>query len=144
MKFERILQTHPPYDKRNIDPKKDYGICALQLRFILKKGEKAVQVLLYTNSYLASTIKEYKHKISSDHEGYTCFDVGYHSNTPIFKGQIKSDCDVLKGKECYYDGSSLRGRDDKIAENYLEHGDEWVWKYLEKQWKVVFGRRKND
>jgi hypothetical protein len=79
MKFEKIIKTRPPYDKRCDDPSKNYGIGALMLWFILKEGE------------------------------------------------------------CYYDGSSLRGRDDNIAENYIKHGDNWIWEYLEKEWNRRFG-----
>jgi hypothetical protein len=147
MKFERIIKTRPPFDKRNKDPSKDYGIGSLNLWFILKKGEKAVQVLLSTNSYLNSTIREYKTShpdfltgeySKGDYEGWSCYDVGYHSNTPMYKGQTKYDCDLLKKGTCYYDGSSLTGKDDEIVKNYMLHGDEWVWGYLEKQWKIMF------
>jgi len=149
MKFEKIIKTSAPYDKRNIEPSKNYGIGSLRIWFILKKGEKAVQVLLSTNCYLISTIKEYKRlhpdfltgKYSEgDYEGWTCYDVGYHINTPYFKGQKSTDCDILKKGRCYYDGSSLRGKEDKVAENYINHGDDWVWSYLEKIWNQMFSK----
>jgi hypothetical protein len=47
-------------------------------------------------------------------------------------------CEWLNGKPCYYDGSSLRGEDDKVVENYLEYGDEWIWEYLEKYYRGLF------
>ena len=145
MKFERIVKFNMPFDKRDEDPSKNYGISSLQIWFILKKGEKAVQVLISTNSYLASVQKEYKHKFPDfmerfgDYEGYSCYDVGYHSNKPIYKGQTKMECNILKSAKCYYDGSSLRGKDDRVAENFIKHGEEWVWKYLEDEWNIRFG-----
>ena len=59
MKFEKIVRFGMPFDKRHKDPKKNCGICALRIWFILKKGEKAVQVMLSTSLYLAATMKEY-------------------------------------------------------------------------------------
>ncbi|MCK5017257.1 MAG: hypothetical protein KAS32_09300 [Candidatus Peribacteraceae bacterium] len=121
MKFEKIVKFGMPFDKRHINPKKNYGIGAFRIWFILKKGEKAVQVMLSTNLYLASTMKEYikdgRHTIIDDNT-FDCWDVGYHSNKPMYEGQDRIDCDLLKKGVCYYDGSSLRGRDDKVAENF--------------------------
>jgi hypothetical protein len=140
MKFEKIIQTGPPFDKRNSDPNKNYGIGSLTLWFILKKGQKAVQVVINTNSYLNSITQDYFPKFlkEGDYEGYSCCDVGYHSNKPTYKGQLKMDCHLLKRGFCYYDGSSLRGKDDNIAENYIKHGEKWIWEYLENYWKEVF------
>jgi len=147
MKFEKIIKTSAPYDKRHKNPSKNYGIGSLSIWFILKKGEKAVQVLLSTNCYLNSTIKEYKtlhpdfltgEYSEGDYEGWTCYDVGYHNNTPQFKGQESMECNILKKGKCYYDGSSLRGKNDKVAENYIKHGDNWVRSYLEKVWNGMF------
>lgn len=146
MKFEKIVKFSPPFDKRHKNPSKNYGIGALKIWFILKKGEKAVQVLLATNSYPASVIREYQTKHpdmmlrEGDYEGWTCYDVGYHSNTPTYKEQTSGSCDLLKKGECYYDGSSLRGKDNKIAENFFLHGEDWVWNYLEKYWNSMFGK----
>jgi hypothetical protein len=147
MKFEKIIHTQPPFDKRSSEPSKNYGIGSLQIWFVLKKGEKAVQVLISTNSYLQSTIKEYKTTHPDflindlgDYEGYTCYDVGYHNNKPMYEGQTSAECNILKKGKCYYDGSSLRGKKDKIAENYVKHGEKWIWNYLEKEWNSLFGK----
>lgn len=143
-KFERIIQTSPPFDKRSDVSGKNYGVGALQLRFVLKGREGAVQILFGTKLYLAKQMKEWKNKeknflfYNDDDESIDCWDVGFHSKKKPDYMQIcdKRDCDIL-GK-CYYDGSSLRGRDDKVVENYIEHGDEWIWKYLEDYYKSVF------
>jgi hypothetical protein len=143
--FEKIIKTKPPFDKRNKKPKGDYGIGSLRFFFILKKGEKAVQVMISTNSYLSSVMKDYSKDgclFEGDYEGYNCFDVGYHSDVPIFGAQNKSECNILEKGYCYYDGSSLRGINDKVAENYLKNGDEWVWNYLEGIWNEYFGDKK--
>jgi len=38
-KFERIVRTRPPFDKRNPNPNKNYGIHGVDIWFILK-GKK--------------------------------------------------------------------------------------------------------
>ena len=142
MKFEKIVKFKMPFDKRDTDPKKNYGIGALIIWFILKKGQSAVQVMISTNSYLNSVIKEYEkdgRDLFSEGKTYDCWDVGYHTTKQQYSGQTKSDCDLLKGGKCYYDGSSLRGSVDKVAENFIEHGEKWVWDYLEEDWNRMFG-----
>jgi len=39
-----------------------------------------------------------------------------------------------KNRKCYFDGSYLRGTNDKIVEHWLRKGDEHIWKYLQKQY----------
>ena len=142
MKFEKIIHFRMPFDKRHINPKKNYGIGAFQIRFVLKKGEKAVQVLLSTCLYPVEVMREYegtRRNLFEHSTTFDCWDVGYHSNKPRYDGQTKMDCDLLKKGFCYYDGSSLRGRDDKVVENFQEHGVDWVWDYLERYWNETFG-----
>lgn len=143
-KFQRIVLTKPPYDKRDPNPTKNYGIGGLSIYFILKGKKGAVQIFLYIRCYLPSTVKEYKLKnISHDLVGeklVECYDVGYHSPKARWKGQtFITDCDILK-KKCYYDGSATRGEYDQIAEQWSEKGDEFIWKYLEKEYRRVFKR----
>ena len=147
--FERIVKFRPPFDERRSEPKKNYGIGSLRIWFILKKDNKAVQVMISTNSYLASVIEEYRGKFpdmlleQNDYEGYSCWDVGYHSPEPVFEGHTESKCDILDYGICYYDGSSLRGKELDIAKLFIEKGDEAIWKFLKKEWKQVFGGDNN-
>ena len=143
--FEKIVKFNMPFDKRSKDPKKNYGIGSFRIRFILKKGEKAVQVVISTQLYPAHIIREHIQDCRDlsmlYDKTFDCWEVGYHSNKPMYSGQSKPDCDILKKGSCYYGGSCLRGRDDKVAENFEEHGVDWVWKYLEKYWYETFGNR---
>jgi hypothetical protein len=41
--------------------------------------------------------------------------------------------------KCYYDGSSLRGDDDNIVERFMKEGSDYIWKYLEKEYNIMFG-----
>ncbi len=153
MKFERIIKFGMPFDKRNNNPKKNYGIRSMSIRFILKKGQKAVQIVMNTKLYLPEVIDEFylnnkdiflkkfcdgNSIMGSWKNPFECWDVGYHSNKQFFKGQSAGDCDILKEKKCFYDGSSLRGKEDKIAEQFLEKGEEFIWEYLEKYYKGIF------
>lgn len=152
MRFERIVQTRPPFDKRNSNPKKNYGVCGLHLWFILKGKKGAVQIQLGTKLYLAKQFREWRaegegYPFEDDEEVITCLDVGYHAWKPIRDWQNETNCMECqlspKGK-CWYDGSSLRGRDDRIVEQYLEQGDKFIWDYLEKEYIRVFGADRKD
>ena len=143
MGFKRIMRTRPPFDKRSDDPNKNYGVGGLRLWFILKGKQGAVQIMLGTKLYPAKVMREWKRKgddypFHNDEESITCWDVGFHSKKKphYFETSDKQECDIL-GK-CYYDGSSLRGEDDNVVENYMEHGDDWIWEYLEKYYYEVF------
>jgi len=147
--MEKIVKISPAFDKRSNNPKKDYGISACHIWFILKGKMGAVQVMLGTDWYLPETIAEYKEignkgktkpcDLRGDKEFLKCWDVGYHAKKQQYKGQRSTPCDILKGK-CYYDGSSLIGEDDKVVKMLLERGSDWIWKYLEKEYEIRFGK----
>jgi hypothetical protein len=64
-------------------------------------------------------------------------DLGFHSYKPIYKGQTSmGKCDVLHGKECYYDGSSLNANDAYYS--LVNGGEESLWRFLELYYKTVF------
>jgi len=155
IKFERIVKFSPPFDKRSDNPRENYGIASMRIWFILKGKHGAVQVCFNTPFYLPETIDEYK-RIGNkgktapsdirDEEGkakgFDCWDVGYHSPKPMYEGQEKMDCDILKKGYCYYDGSGLRGNNDKLPELFYEEGDEAIWKYLEDYYYEIFNIEK--
>lgn len=150
-KFEKIVQFMMPYDKRHPDPNKNCGISSFMIKFVLKGKQGAVQVLLGTEFYLPSVVNEYLIGINAQHRTllkdingkdkfpFTCWDVGFHSKKrPKYMDKsYQRECDIL-GK-CYYDGSSLRGQTDKVAEQFFEKGTDFVWSYLEKYYNEVFG-----
>lgn len=157
---KRILRVKPPFDKRNKNPKKNYGIGALSFQFILKGRKGAVQVLLSTHYYPIPVIDEHMKKGSNLFswnsinpfnpksksklkDTFECWDVGYHSiRKPYYlEKENKRICDINDCGYCYYDGSSLRGSDDKIGELFMEKGEEAIWKYLEEEYKRVFKKK---
>jgi hypothetical protein len=130
----------PAYDKRDKDPEKSYGIHGVELRFYLKKDNRAVQFVINTNWQLPGVTNEWLNKYSSEIELFFCpipYDLGYHSPIPLYSGQkpITKDCKFTGGL-CYYDGSTLAAKN--IYEILLYHGSDGVWKELEKFWRNKF------
>lgn len=141
MKLTRIVKFFPAWDKRNPDPKKNYGIHGVELLMLLKGKEGAVQFRLSTNWHLPSVQKELDAKWESNPQWrhISCHplptDLGYHSYIPRYEGQtpISKECEWLEGKTCYYDGSSLNAED--IYKKLLIDGDGAVWEGLEEYYK---------
>lgn len=136
--LERIVKFYPAYDKRHEDPAKNYGIHGVELRMLVKGDRGAVQFVLYTNWMLPHVTKELTNK-SQDTGLFKPLpaDLGYHSLTPIYKGQKSSGkCEYLDGKKCYYDGSGLNA--ERIYTTLLSHGSDGVWKALEEYYSEVF------
>jgi hypothetical protein len=51
-KLERIIEFTPAFDKRDPNPKKNYGVHGVELRFVVKGEAGAVQFLIFTNWHL--------------------------------------------------------------------------------------------
>jgi len=139
-KFTKTVYFTPAFDKRHKDPKKNYGIHNVEVKFLLKGGKGAVQFLLFTGWYLPETNKEYKSErnIILQENTPIAVDLGYHSLKPLFKGQSQATdkCPYLDNKPCYYDGSALNS--EPILDLLIRKGDEAVWKELEKYYKELF------
>ena len=144
-KLEHIIKTRPPFDKRNNDLKKNYGVGPMTIYFIVKGNKGAIQFLLNTGSYLKSIAQEWadKNKLKYSFNGEISlgfiegWDLGYHSPKPMYEGQRKMSekCDVLNG-ECYYGGTSLGA--NKPLQIYIEQGEEGLWKFLEEYYQERF------
>lgn len=136
--FEKIVQISPAYEKLHSDPKKNYGIGACRMFFILKGPKGAVQFQIGTHWHVPSA-REHLHKFGNFQKVLDApisgWDVGYHSPKPMFEEQPSRKCDVLGG-ECYYDGSSLRA--DDWLEPFIAGGTDWLWKHLEGEYRHMF------
>jgi hypothetical protein len=62
MKFERIVLFDPAFDKRNDDPKKNYGIGSVRMTMVLRKGSRAIQFMVFTNWNLPHVEEEFRLK----------------------------------------------------------------------------------
>ena len=143
--LEKIVTFTPAFDKRNSDPKKNYGIGSVRCNMVLKGKKGAVHFVFSTGIYLPETIREYKqdgrdlfHFSDGRPSYYMGFDVGYHSPTKRFKEQgiSQKECEWLDGKPCYCDGSGLRA--EKFMDILIRKGSDAIWKELEKDYKELF------
>lgn len=140
-KLERITILKPAFDKRSPIPEKNYGIGNVKCLMVLKGKKGAVHFIFGTGMYLAETHRKWLVNFP-DHDPvqYMGYDVGYHSPTPDFENQIKSQdkCEWI-GKPCYCDGSAMRA--DKWMDILVRQGSEKIWEMLEKDYQEMFGRK---
>lgn len=134
--MERIIRFRPAFDKRNPDPRYDYGVHGVEVMFVLKGPAGATHFILFTNWHLPHVQRELDAK-RTDHLLCHCqpADVGYHSPTPMFEDQRPSSqsCEWLDGRPCYSDGSGLYS--EKVYERLVREGDAAVWSELEEWYK---------
>lgn len=132
--FERILTLIPPFDRRNPDPSKSYGIGGMNLRMVLVKDKRAVQFIAYLPLYLEHVTRELQG--TSDFQGMGA-DVGYHSPEPMYEGQelTLDKCPYTQGK-CYYGGSTLRAQE--WYSDFRNDGMDVIWNKLENEWTSLF------
>mgnify|MGYP001563461607 CR=1 FL=1 len=145
--LQRLVFVEPAYDKRDDDPKKNYGIHGVSIRFVLKGAEGVVQFLIYTNWFLPHNQAEMDNTYHYDHPHLLCrpmgADKGYHSPKPMYDGQITmGPCEYLDGKPCYYDGSGLNA--DALLRLMIREGGEAMWKDLEAFYHDEFCEREKE
>jgi len=143
--MEKLIFFEPGFDERDPDPRKDYGIGGVKIRFVLKDERGAVQFLIITDWYPYEVQKEHFDNGTGRFSGkYNFFDpkpmgadVGYHSPTPMYEEHCRYDCDLLDQGYCYYDGSGLFAQ--KLVRRFLVEGEDIVWEELESYHKQMFG-----
>lgn len=136
MTVERSITFEPAFDRRNPDPSKNYGIGGVNIRWVLKSGNKAVQFLVLTDW----TPVHVQNERMSDHFRTDVIgiqpmaaDLGYHSPEPMYDEQESMACDVLDS-QCY--GSSLNA--EPVRDRLIAEGGDAVWDELEKYFKARF------
>ena len=133
--FEREIRFIPAFDKRNEDPKKDYGVTSMEIVFMLQ-GEKGTVHLIGHTGMDLKHIRE-RNKFKNYHSYISGSDKGYHSHTPMYEGQEPTPYNCLYlGKPCYCDGSALAGVD--LWEEFIAEGEEHVWRELLEYYYKVF------
>lgn len=120
-----------------------HGRSGLDIRFVVKGDEGAVQFLLATG-WLPRHVSDdhmLRHNpglgVISSVSYPSPADLGYHSKTPRYEGQgqMVTDCEWTGGT-CYYDGSSLNADDAMSA--LVNGGDEALWAFLDAYYDHVF------
>lgn len=138
--FRREVTMRGAFDKRSTDPKRDYGIHGMDLKFLLHGPKATMQFLVYTGLHLPH-IHEELHRKRGPGDAWLSApqgaDIGYHADVPQYEGQTGMECEYRPGKRCYYDGTSL-GADEFMPE-FLAGGSEAVWTMLEHRYHSRFG-----
>ena len=140
MKLKRIIQFIPAFDKTPRNPgEPNYGIHGVDIKFILKNKNGAVQFLLYTNWQLPHLRKRWDEKVEATLLNPIPADLGYHSPTRKRWAAKMAKCDLYENG-CYYDGSGLNAY--PIFDLLVEKGEQAVWEALEKYHIKTFGKSK--
>lgn len=131
-KFEKEIVFYPAFDKG-----REGGIGDVRIYFYLKGRKGVIQFLMSTGWYLG---RQYLGRHRGGMDKPDAWDIGYHSPKPMYKGQkcIQRKCEVLGGKRCYYGGSGLRAK--PLLDILLQKGSEGIWKELEKEYYIQFGK----
>jgi hypothetical protein len=144
IRFERIHKVTLPYDLRNEDPSKNYGIHGMDVWFVLKGPKGAVQFMFTVQAYLPHVKAEFDAKDQRSVIGdmFIGCDLGYHALEPQYEGQRPlGKCDLFPGRECYYDGSSSIAY-EWARELFATRGSRLepiVWQRLEQEYEDQFG-----
>lgn len=137
--MKKRLDILPAWDKRDPDPKKNYGIHGVEMRFYIIGDKGAVQFVLFTNWFLpekADDFFSYRSPFGEKIIGPLPADLGYHSKVPHYEGQESYGyCDLLKC-DCYYDGSGLQAY--RIFDVLVREGDNGVWRELDLYYRNIF------
>ena len=140
--FKKEIGFRPAFDKRDPDPKKNYGIHGVELYFYLIGKLGAIQFVIYTGWHLRHVQNELDSKpVDREFPHLLCkpmpADIGYHSPKPMFEEQepMSKKCHLLNGT-CYYDGSGLQVED--VFTILLEKGSDGVWEEMERRYKETF------
>lgn len=133
--FRRELTILPAYDKRHPDPKKNFGIHGVDMRFVLVGTAGATQWVLFTGMDLPHVAQEMLSKPPLNR--LMAADLGYHALKPQYEGQTAMEnCHVLEGGKCFYDGSSLMA--EELLEPFLSKGPDAVWERLREEYRRLF------
>lgn len=142
-KFEREIKFIPAYNKRSNNPSKDYGIGGVHLGFYLKGKYGVIQFTILTNWLLPEIQEEFDAKPLIPGSPYLFHkpmpaDLGYHSYVPMYDSHrpLTKKCEMLNGKTCYYDGSTLNA--ESIFEILCRKGSDGVWEALEEYYHETF------
>jgi hypothetical protein len=156
--MERKILFIPAFDKTDPDPKKDYGVGCLELRFLLigEKGVVEFQLLTqwFQEHVMVRRLESLKKDIWMGKQDFLLrhfldpfpADVNYWSLNRISEDDTifaEGVSYVFDGKPCYYGYKYVDSDDTRSVDNALrklvEEGDEALWKYLEEYYLEVFG-----
>lgn len=146
------MEADAAWDKRDPDPKKNYGVHGVELSFYLVGPAGGVQFKLSTGWLLPETVgvdkpfdwrnissHDYARNLDAQSRGLFPMpvDLGYHARVPLYENQplTAKDCPIIDGP-CYYDGSGLNA--EPVFEVFLREGSPGVWGALQDYYDRTF------
>jgi hypothetical protein len=136
----REFFANPAYDKRDLEPTKDYGVGGILMNFVIKGDHGAINFVLSTNFVLPQTLefwqkkKEITKQIDLSYWLRPNTDLCFHGLKPKYEGhKSHNDCCWMPGKECYVECDSFGG--DEAYQALLTGGSEAMWQYMEKRYR---------
>lgn len=141
-KFIKKTIFSKSFDRRDPDPKKDYGIGGVDLWFVLKGKKGAISASFRTGWYLPSCFENNYYLDQHERERLRCFMVDMH--TPSC-GEIDDDSDTnactwLDNGKCYL-SSTLRDDEKVLQKALLERGSIGLWNEMIKIYYREFNKR---
>lgn len=155
--MKRRIVFIPAFDRTDPDPKKNYGVGCLDLRFLVEGDKGVVEFHLLTQWYLKHVMKRrfksLKEDVLARKEDFLIenfldpypADLCYYSPVRLSEDDSdwKNGVSYLGDKPCFY-GYKYTDDNGFVAKEVaywilVEHGDEALWKYLEEYHKEVFG-----
>lgn len=135
--FQRQIRFEPGHSiRRSKGDGQDYGIAAMEMRFLLAGEHGTTQFLMSTGWYPEKAGYQWHHS------GPSAWDLGAHWDTPWSEymtaadgGWSHMDCDARPGGSCWYDGSGLRA--EPVMAAFFEHGEDAVWALLEEEYRRI-------
>jgi hypothetical protein len=124
--FSRKIGFKTSYEKRNDDPRKDYGISGGSIWFVLTGPKGAVTWELLAGFFLPETIDRLK-KDNTKFMGPTPGGVGFHYAEEREWGTTNEDCEFTGGP-CWFDVGYTMG--DEAYKTFTHEGLDSLWDFL--------------
>lgn len=127
--LERKITFRPAFDKRNTDPKKNYGIHCMDIVLSVSGEAGTVSLVVFSGMYLPHVMEELEIRRSD----YNIFrwigaDLGYHWKTKRSEYEYTNEHCEFTGGVCHYSGSSLAA--EELAILLVSEGENAVFEAL--------------
>lgn len=136
--LEHWIEARPAFNKRDDDPKTDYGISDVTMRWYVR-GDRGVVQFVHSTGWFLPEIRDGLSDRSLRPSGW---DLGFHSPTAtgglsyLNENSEQRNCDLLPSGKCFYDGSGLNA--EPVLAALIEGGSDAVWKRLDTYYDETF------
>jgi hypothetical protein len=145
MKLERVVRFFPGYNHLN-KPGDQRGWHTMEIFFGITDEEKGLSVSFVTPwapPDVNGNPAPYRPRELSIIQGHPLLDyrsLGFHyaSKPEDSEGSGHHDaCWLLDGECWFHDSAAMQGLKELVVD-FVEHGDDVVWDYLERKWEQVW------